>query len=228
MSPRTWWNAAGRAAAFALVGMLSVAAAAPTPASRLAPAVADSLQDHALQQLADSIRTARTRQGWYPPADPESASVRIGRRDAPLVAMRFTGGRSSLAALGRAVVAYAGSNAPDSLLQLCVTKSEFETVLWPEFPQSRPATGLVAMDGWRVLQNRLVSGTRGAAADWGGQPWTFVRIEATAGVLRFRNFDLHRGIVIVAKDAAGNEQRFDFLRTVVERAGVFKIYSMRD
>jgi len=215
---------ARRAGLLALVAGLSIAAAAP----RSAATVADSLQDHALQQVADSIRTARMRQGWYPPADAESASVRIGRRDAPLVALPFTGGRRSLAALGRAVVSNVSNNAPDSLLALCVTKQEFEVILWPEFPQSRPATGLLAMDGWRVLDNRLVSGTRGAAADWGGQEWTFVRIEATAGIQKFRNFNLHRGIVIVARNAAGQEQRLDFLRTVAERKGVYKIYSMRD
>ncbi len=219
-----------RAGLLALVAALSIAAAAPAPAPRphTATSAADSLADHELQQVADSIRAARIRQGWYPPADPESASVRIGRRDAPLVAMTFSGGRRSLAALGRAIVSNVSDNAPDSLLALCITKQEFETILWPEFPQSRPATGLLPMDGWRVLNNRLVSGTRGAAADWGGQPWTFVRIEASAGVQKFRNFDLHRGIVIVVKDAAGTEQRLDFLRTVAERKGVFKIYSVRD
>ena len=30
----------------------------------------------------DSVRTLRAAQGWYPPADPESASVRLGRREA--------------------------------------------------------------------------------------------------------------------------------------------------
>ena len=217
-----------RAGLLALVAALSIAAAAPVPARPPAAAGADSLADHELQQVADSIRAARIRQGWYPPADPESASVRLGRREAPLVSAAFTGGRRSLGALGRAIVKGVSDNAPDSLLALCITKQEFETILWPEFPQSRPATGLLPMDGWRVLNNRLVSGTRGAAADWGGQPWTFVRIEATAGVQEFRNFDLHRGIVIVVKDAAGTEQRLDFLRTVAERKGVFKIYSVRD
>ncbi len=220
----------GRLHLWGLALALTVGAAAPIAAGSPAfeAGVADSSQDSALQQAADSIRAARIRQGWYPPADPESASVRIGRRDAPLVSLPFSGGKRSLTALGRAVVSNLSSNAPDSLLSLCVTKQEFEVILWPEFPQSRPATGLLPMDGWRVLDNRLISGTRGAAADWGGQPWTFVRIEATGGVTKFRNFNLYRGIVIVVKDEAGVEQRFDFLRTVAERKGVFKLYSLRD
>jgi len=217
-------HAGWMALAFGLGAATSIAAGAPSFDSSLG----DSAQVHALEHAADSIRAARVRQGWYPPADAESASVRIGRREAPLVAMSFRGGERSLAALGRAVVSGVSNNAPDSLLALCVTKEEFEGILWPEFPQSRPATGLTAMDGWRVLSNRLVSGTRGAAADWGGRPWTFVRAEATAGVTEFRNFRLHRGIVLEVRDAAGTAQRLDFVRTVVERKGVFKLYSLRD
>jgi len=182
----------------------------------------------AVSSTPDSIRTLRAAQGWYPPADPESASVRLGRRAAKPVDMPFSGGRPSLEELAQAIVAHVSTNVPDSLLGLCVTKGEFEAILWPEMPQSRPATGLLPIDGWRVLQNRLVSGTRGAAADWGGQPWTLVRVEAGAGVTHFTNYDLHRGIVLVVKDEAGTERRMDFLRTVAERDGVFKIYSVKD
>ena len=167
-------------------------------------------------------------EGWYPPADPESASVRLGRREAPLVALPLSGGRPSLPALGRAVLASISNESPEEMLALCVSKQEFEVILWPEFPESRPATGLLAIDGWRALGNRLTSGCRGAVSDHGGETWTFVRIEATAGVRAYRNFRLHRGLVLVAKNAAGEERRFDFLRTAVERKGAFKIYSLRD
>ena len=166
--------------------------------------------------------------GWYPPADPESASVRLGRRDAPRVDMEFSGGRRSLAALGRAVLAAVADESPEEMLALCVNKTEFETILWPEFPASRPATGLLPMDGWRVVGNRFQAGTRGAVSDHGGQPWTFVRLETTAGIQNYRNFRLHRGLVLVARDTTGTETRMNFLRTAVERKGVFKIFSLRD
>ncbi len=167
-------------------------------------------------------------EGWYPPADPESASVRLGRREASLVALPLSGGKRSLAALGRAVLAAISNDSPEEMHALGVSKQEFEVILWPEFPESRPATGLLPMDGWRALGNRLTAGSRGAVSDHGGQAWTFVRIEATAGVKAYRNFRLHRGLVLVAKDSAGEEKRFDFLRAAVERKGVFKIYSLRD
>jgi hypothetical protein len=167
-------------------------------------------------------------EGWYPPADPESASVRLGRRDAPAVSLPLTGGAPSLEGLCRAVLEAIGAGSVDDLLALTVTRREFETILWPEFPESRPATGLLPVDGWRVLGNRLHAGSRGAVSDHGGTAWSFVRIEATAGVQSYRNFRLHRGIVLVARDADGVERRFDFLRAAVERGGRFKIYSLRD
>lgn len=179
---------------------------------------------------ADSAaaRPAPNLAGWYPPADPESASVRLGRRpNAPRVRMPLEGGRRSLEALATATIA-AGSGAPESLLALCVTKPEFETILWPEMPQSRPATGILPMDAWRTLSNRLTAGCMGAASDLHDGGWELVRVERTGGVMEFRNYRLHRGLALVARNAAGEEQRFGFLRTAVERGGVFKIYSMED
>jgi hypothetical protein len=181
---------------------------------------------------ADSAARGRPRinlEGWYPPADPESSSVRLGRRtNAPLVSLPLTGGQSSLPSLGRAILAALSASAPKELLALCVTREEFETILWPEFPQSRPVTGILPIDAWRVLHNRLHSGCLGGVSDHGGRDGTLVRIEARAGVMEFRNFRLHRGVTIIARDSTGAEQALGFVRTVVERKGVFKIYSTSD
>ncbi len=168
------------------------------------------------------------RPGWYPPSDPESLSLVTGRRDAAPVSMRFSGGGRSVDDLARAVLRALASGNADSLLSLCVTRKEFEVILWPEFPESRPVTGLTATDGWRTLGNRLVSGSRGAASDFGGQRYELVGARALAGVTPYRNFKLHRGFVIDAKDSTGVVRRFDFIRSVAEREGVFKIYSTRD
>ena len=43
---------------------------------------------------------------------------------------------------GRAVCGALHGNSPDSLMRLIVNEEEFRIILWPEFPQSRPATGL--------------------------------------------------------------------------------------
>jgi hypothetical protein len=111
---------------------------------------------------------------------------------------------------------------------LCVSREEFARILWPEFPQSRPVTGATADDGWYFLARRNTGGVGRLLADWNGRPLTLVRVERGGPAERYRNFRLHRGLTIVARTEGGDEVRIDDLRTVAERNGVYKIYSMRD
>jgi hypothetical protein len=165
--------------------------------------------------------------GYVPPADPDSAAVRTGHRAAPQVAQKFAGGAKSLEALARSVLRAAAAGDRRTLAQLCVTRREFAEILWPEFPQSRPITGATADDGWYFLVRRNEGGVGRLLGDWNGRPLTLVRVERGA-FESYRNFRLHRGLTIVAKTADGEVVRVDDLRTVAERKGQFKIYSMRD
>lgn len=172
------------------------------------------------------VRNAR---GWYPPDDPESLSVTIGRRlNAPRVALPFQGGAPALDALGRAVVRALRRAQADSLRALCVTEREFERILWREFPQSRPVTGLEAADAWALLGPRNLGGTARALNAYAGRSLTFVRWDRADTVARYRNFRLHQGLSLVVRDADGREESLDVVRAVAERRGRFKIYSMKD
>lgn len=166
--------------------------------------------------------------GYVAPVDPDSDAVRTGRRAAKPVAERFRGGAPSLDALARAALLAAARGDRSRLSGLCVTREEFARILWPEFPQSRPITGATADDGWYFLARRNLGGVGRLLADWNGQTLTLVRVESAGPAERYRNFRLHRGLTIVARTGGGEEVRIDDLRSVAERKGVFKIYSMRD
>ena len=167
--------------------------------------------------------------GYVPLVDPDSLAERLGRRpNARLVSLPFTGGATSLDGLGAAVCRALHAAKAESLLALCVTEQEFDVILWPEFPQSRPATGIRAEDAWAVLYGRLNGGSVAASRDLSGHVYTFLKIERTADTKVYRNFKLHNGITIVAKDDTGAIQRFTFIRSIAERKGRFKLYSMRD
>ena len=167
--------------------------------------------------------------GWYPAADPESASVRVGRRlNAPLVRKRFTGGARSLNDLGRAVCRALYYEKLDSLFVLCVRNDEFKDILWPEFPQSRPATGITAGDGWMFLEARLHGGASNALSQYGGKHWNFVRFERYDSTQVFKNFKLHKGLVLWARSDDGQLERMTWFRAAVERKGRFKVYSVKD
>lgn len=166
--------------------------------------------------------------GYYPPSDPESLSVVIGRRlNAPLVSKRFQGGARSMNDLGRAVCRALHHSNADSLLGLCIRDDEFRDVLWREFPQSRPAVGLSWIDAWTILYARLHAGCMHALRDQGGHVYEFLRFEEdSTGV--YENFKLHAGLTLVVRDDAGQIQRWRWLRAVAERKGAFKIYSTDD
>jgi hypothetical protein len=167
--------------------------------------------------------------GYYPAVDPESSSVRIGRRlNAPYVSKSFHGGARSLEELGRKVCRALDYNLSDSLLVLCVHEDEFRDVMWREFPQSRPATGVRWQDGWMFLWARLHGGSVSAMKEYGGHQYEFVRFERYDSTAHYHNFKLHNGLLLIAKDEEGQLQRFTWLRSAVERKGSFKIYSMKD
>jgi len=167
--------------------------------------------------------------GYYPVADPESASVRIGLRvNAPLVHKRFLGGARSLDELGRRICKGLADDKLDSLLVLCLRKDEFADILWPEFPQSRPATGITSGDGWMFLEARFHGGAVNALQEYGGKRWQFVRFERYDTTQVFKNFKLHKGLVLWAKSDDGQLERMTWMRSAVERKGRFKICSMKD
>jgi len=172
--------------------------------------------------------SVRDSPGYVPLVDPESTSVVIGRRlNAPLVSRPFTGGARSLDELGRSAVRLLNRGASDSLLALCVTESEFREILWREFPQSRPATHLEWLDGWKALYVRHRGGITGAIRDKADQYYEYVRVESRDTTAIYRNFKLHNALVLVVK-ADGREQELRWLRSVAERKGRFKIYSTTD
>ncbi len=208
---------AHRILSMALFASLAVPALAGPPASPSTP------------PPPAKVRSVKDSPGYVPLVDPDSLAERLGRRpSAKLVGLPFTGGARSLDALGAAVCKAIHTAKAESLLALCITEQEFNVILWPEFPQSRPATGLRAEDAWAVLYGRLNGGSVAASRDLSGHVYTFVRIERTAETKVYKNFKLHNGITIVAKDDTGAIQRFTFIRSVAERKGRFKLYSMRD
>ena len=210
----------GIAAALVLCAWAGLAAAA------LGPKAAPARPDTAVKK--PHVVSVRDSPGYVPLVDPESSSVALGRRpNAPLVKMRFTHGQPSLEALARAILHGVHHENQDTLFKLCVHSDEFRVILWPEFPNSRPVTGLRWEDAWNVLYGRLWGGVHIALRDYGGHAYQLVRVEV-GGTETYKNFKLHDGIVMVVKDDEGQVQKWTWLRSVAERKGVFEIYSTTD
>ena len=179
-------------------------------------------------RTSQHLPSVRDTPGYVPMRDPDSLDDALGRRrNAPRVQMEFHDGSRSLEALGRAVCHALHTGAPDSLLALCVKSDEFRVILWPEFPQSRPATGLRWDDAWVILWGRLNGGSVSSVREFEDHYHEFMKVEYRA-MVPYKNFRLYNGITITAKSDEGQIEMFTFIRSIAERRGVFKIYSLRD
>lgn len=166
--------------------------------------------------------------GYYPPADPESASVRLGRRKARAVRLLLTGGSRSMDDLAKRILAGLEANDEKALHACRVTRSEFAVICWPEFPESRPITRITADDAWELSDPTSVAGASRALSMVGGRPLAFVGVHASARET-YRNFMLHRGVVIEARDEqSGSIVSLRFAPSVVERKGRFKVLMFKD
>ena len=184
-----------------------------------------ALSDSAIHGRVYSVRDMP---GYVPLVDQESSAVRLGRRvNAPLVSMPFKGGARSLKGLGVTILRELEHQDRDSLLTLLVTDKEFRDILWPEFPQSRPVTGLRYDDAWKILYARMHAGCMHALRDYGGNKYQFVSI-TTDSVMKYKNFTMYSRIKLTAIGPDGGLASMTWLRAVVERKGLVKIYSTED
>lgn len=163
------------------------------------------------------------------PPNPDSMAVRAGRRPVPPTRLRFHGGAPSLDSLARLVVAAIAREDPQIVRRASVTRDEFTGILWPEMPQSAPASGATAEDAWTILDHRLLGGSRSVVDDYAGRRLRYEGVVSRFPEMRFRNYRMIRGIGIAVYDSsAGRVDTIGVVRTVAERRGRYKIYSMRD
>jgi len=166
--------------------------------------------------------------GYYPPDDPESLSVLTGRRDAPEVSLELTGGAPSLDALGRAILAALHDRDEAALSTLLVTRQEFETICWREFPESRPVTHITAQDAWWMSSNASRAGASRMVGVYGGRPLELLEVER-AGSFPYRNFVRHYGVTLVVRDrATGEVLDIASAPSLIERDGRFKVLIYKD
>ena len=166
--------------------------------------------------------------GYVPPDDPESLSVVTGRRDAPPIDMEVTGGARSPEALARLLLEALQVGDEHALHALRLTRAEFNTILWPELPESRPITHITSDDAWEMSEGQSQAGVKRAVGTWGSHQLELVTLE-TSEPVSYRNFRLLRQVVLVCQDrSTGNEVRLKFAPSFLERHGRYKVVTFRD
>jgi hypothetical protein len=170
----------------------------------------------------------RNSSGYGLPYDPEWRSVITGRREAPPIDAELSGGMSSLTALANAVVAAIVAEDRKRLQALRITPAEFETIFWPEFPQSRPYVRIPVAEAWGFHLAKCLGGVGRALQDFGGRQLELIDV-SYGSTKEYTNFVLYEDVTLHTLDPESHE-RVDLgvVPTLAKRNGRFKVFIYRD
>jgi hypothetical protein len=142
--------------------------------------------------------------------------------------MELSGGASSERGLVALLLAALSARDANALQALRVTKPEFATIFWPEFPESRPVTHITVDDAWEFQITQNASGANRALSGFGGKQLEFIRVDHDPPV-PYTNFTMYSNVRIVSRDTStGEEVVLRFAPSFVERHGRFKVLVYKD
>jgi len=208
------------------------ASGASVPAASRLTDGSSSETRHAAASNVEPGKTMSLREAYpdYKPGanDPESEAAARGYRTVPVSDRTFlTGGAASMDDLVQMIAIGLDLGDGAMLDRSAVTFGDFESILWPEFPQSRPAAGVPINESWDFLRRRHMASFNRTTGEMHGKGLKVASIKV-GKVFTYTNFKLHDDMDVTLVDAQGNAIQFDMVRTVVECRGRFKLYSTRD
>jgi hypothetical protein len=169
--------------------------------------------------------------GYELPDDPEGDSIERGRRMAALVEGELADPVfSSLESLVEELLIglHAGDGA--HLENLDLGYEEWVKFCWPEFPESRPAPQVPPEEAFFFMHRTSQAGIGRGLSDYAGMDLTPLSVQFHPGVSRYANFNLYHNMRILAvpRDGAGPPVEIGFVRSVIERNGIWKVFTYWD
>jgi hypothetical protein len=144
----------------------------------------------------------------------------LGAQDRPLAAAA-----SSPDELVRRFLDGVASNDLDAVLELAITREEFDRYVWPELPASEPERNLPADFVWGMTNGRGQVKIRSSMAAIGGRQLGLEDFRFTGGVEEYETYRLHRNTLLHLRDEEGKLQVIRLFGSVLELDGQFKIFS---
>lgn len=166
--------------------------------------------------------------GYRPPDDPELESVERGRRIVEERDIALAGGMPTAGGLADMILYCLEEDDARCMHDLRVNGVEFENGIWPEFPESRPATHIEAKHAWFYLHKTCWSGVSDMLSEHGGKKLIFKKITVTEGLIRYTNFNMLSGVLIHAEDEFGEEVILKNAHTFCQAGDVWKVYIYKD
>lgn len=128
-------------------------------------------------------------------------------------------------AVARAVLAAVERHDREALLGMALTVDEFEHLVWPTLPVSRPEVGMPMAYVW----NDTATKSRGFLAEtlhtYGGQRFDLVGIEFRGETTYHDGYQVSRKAHLRVRDADGRERTIRVFGSIIRQNGRSKVYS---
>ncbi len=133
---------------------------------------------------------------------------------------------SSVDAVAALVAAALADNDTAALAGLCITRDEYMAYVWPELEVSKIEQWKAHADFvWSQHKAKSDAGLRAIFGRWAGQRLTVGSVRFTKPLEEYTTFRLHLRPAIIVRDSTGSEQEAALFGAVIERAGVYKVFS---
>jgi len=128
-------------------------------------------------------------------------------------------------ALARAVLEAVERKDADRLLAMAVSREEFESIVWPTLPVSRPEVNMPFAYVWQdnLTKSRAYLGD--TLARFGGRHLELVRVEFGGDSTAYGTYDVSRETRLVVRDPDGAEHAFRLFGSIIRQNGRSKVLS---
>lgn len=128
-------------------------------------------------------------------------------------------------AVARAALDAVARNDAAALQAMALTKDEFDAIVWPTLPVSRPEVGMPRDYVWEDTATKSRGHLAQTLARFGGQRFELVRMEFRGETTDHGAYNVSRKSQLVVRDASGRERNLRLFGSVIRQGGRSKIYS---
>lgn len=128
-------------------------------------------------------------------------------------------------ALARAVLEGFARGDRDALLRLGVMKAEFEQLVWPTLPVSRPEVRMPLDYVWQDTFTKSRAHLARTLSQFGGRQYRLVRVEFRGKSTEHGTHSISRQTRLIVKDDAGRDQTIGLFGSIIRQNGRSKVFS---
>lgn len=128
-------------------------------------------------------------------------------------------------ALARAVLDGIARKDGPGLLGLSVSKDEFENLVWPTLPISRPEVGMPLAYVWQDNFTKSRAYLAQTVERYGGRRYDLVDVEFDGETTEYGSYSVSRETILVVRDERQEERHLRLFGSVIHQNGRSKVFS---